>query len=118
ATTADAARGGGLALRALVLFLVLLWISSILAAVLTPLFLEIWPMPADAAVALRAALGKTMVPVGDVPPISDFLRSMVPTNAIAAAAQDAFLPMILFTSLFGVAVTRLPAVQRERITGF
>src|SRR5690606_13048122 len=51
ATTADAARGGGMALKALVLFLVLLWISSISAALLTPLFLDFWPIPADAGAA-------------------------------------------------------------------
>jgi len=118
AATADAARGGGLALKALILFLVLLWISSITAALFTPLFLSLWPVPAEAATALRSALGTEQAAVGDVPPIADFIRSMVPANPIAAAAQDAFLPTILFTALFSVAVTRLPAIQRDRITGF
>lgn len=118
AATADAARGGGLALKALILFLLLLLISAIVAALFTPLFLNIWPIPTEAATALRAALGTEHAPVGDVPPIADFIRSMVPANPIAAAAQDAFLPTILFTALFGVAVTRLPAKQRDYITGF
>jgi len=116
--TADSARGGGLAFRAVALFLVLLWISSAIGAVLTPLALDIWPMPADAALALKTAMGAQHATMPPPPPMSEFLRSMVPTNAIAAAAQDRFLPLILFTTVFGVAITMLPVAQRERLTGF
>src|SRR3546814_2232043 len=47
-----------------------------------------------------------------------FLRSIVPTNPFAAAANDALLPLILFTAVFAVALARLPAVQREPVTAF
>src|SRR3546814_9493143 len=47
-----------------------------------------------------------------------FLRSIVPTNPFAAAANDALLPLILFTAVFAVAPARLPAVQREPVTAF
>lgn len=118
AQTADSARGGGLALRSVVLFITLLWVSTAIAAVLMPLVLDIWPLPAAAADALRAGLGKTAMAVGAAPPISEFLRSIVPSNPIAAAAEDSLLPLIVFTTLFAVAATRLPAAQRERLTGF
>ena len=116
--TADSARGGGLALKAVALFIVMLWISSAIGGLLAPLLLDIWPMPADAAAALKAAVGTQHQAVGPAPPLSEFLRSMVPTNAVAAAAKDSFLPLILFTTLFGLAAATLPVVQRERITGF
>lgn len=116
--TADSARGGGLAFRAVALFIGLLWISSVVGALLTPLALEAWPMPAEAAAALKAAVGTQHAAIAPPPPMAQFLRSMVPTNPIAAAAQDNFLPLILFTTLFGVAITTLPAMQRERLTGF
>ncbi len=45
AASAEAARANRLAGRAIVLFLVLLWISSGLAALLTPLLLQLWPEP-------------------------------------------------------------------------
>lgn len=117
ATTAEAARAGRLAWRALLLFLAVLWTSSVLGALLLPLFVEIWPLPAASGQALRASLG-TIGPAGDVPGIAEFLRSIVPTNPFAAAANDAILPLIVFTTIFGFAITRLPAEPRERLTGF
>lgn len=118
AATAEAARAGRLAGRALILFLIILWTSSLLAALLLPLILELWPLPAAGAEALRAALGATDTPVGTVPPVSEFLRSIVPSNPVAAAANDAILPLILFTTLFGFAVTRLPTAPRKQLTAF
>jgi Na+/H+-dicarboxylate symporter len=117
AATAEAARAGKLATRALVLFVVLLWTSSLAAALLTPLFLGLFPLPAESTAALRAALTGTE-PVGEVPSFADFLGSIVPTNAVAAAAEDAILPLILFTLVFAFALTRLPSEPRERLTSF
>ncbi len=117
AATAAAARASKLAGRALALFLLLLWISSTLAAFLTPALLELFPLPEAASSALRAAL-TTSEPVGEVPGFADFLGSIVPTNPISAAANDAILPLIIFTALFGFALTQLPEEPRERLTTF
>jgi Na+/H+-dicarboxylate symporter len=40
----------------------------------------------------------------------------VPTNPIAAASSDAILPLIIFTTVFAFAVTRLPAQPRRSLT--
>jgi Na+/H+-dicarboxylate symporter len=117
ASTAEAARAGRLAVRSLILFLVILWSSSLIGAVLLPLFVSIWPLPAASGEALRLSLGGVET-VGDVPGIAAFLRSVVPTNPFAAAANDAILPLIVFTTIFGFAITRLPPDPRERLTGF
>jgi proton glutamate symport protein len=117
AQTAEAARAGAIAGRALAWIVFLMTSSAILGAILTPLFLSIAPMPAESAAALRSAL-TTTAPVGEVPPFADFLRSIVPTNPIAAAASDAILPLIIFTGVFAFAVTRLPAEPRAMLTGF
>ncbi|HEX8639985.1 MAG TPA: dicarboxylate/amino acid:cation symporter [Allosphingosinicella sp.] len=117
AATAEAARAGRLATRALVLFVALLWTSSIAAALLTPLLLGLFPLPAESTAALRAAMTGAE-PVGEAPSFADFLGSIVPSNPIAAAAEDAILPLILFTLVFAFALTSLPAEPRERLTGF
>lgn len=117
AASAEAARASRLAGRALVLFIILLWTSSALAMLLTPLFLELWPLPAEAAAALRSALSTTET-VPQVPGFADFVRAVVPTNPVAAAASDAILPLILFTLIFAFALTRLPSEPRELLTGF
>ena len=115
--TAEAARASRLAAGALVLFIVLLWISSALAAVIVPLLLELWPMPTDSAGALRGALSAAE-PVGPVPGFGEFVGAIVPTNPVSAAAENAILPLIVFTAVFAFALTRLPAEPREQLTGF
>ncbi|MFC7499774.1 dicarboxylate/amino acid:cation symporter [Enterovirga sp. GCM10030262] len=117
AASAAAARASRLAGRALVLFIVLLWISSGLAMVLTPLLLQWWPLPAEAADALRSALTATET-VPQAPGFADFVRTIVPSNPVAAAASDAILPLILFTLVFAFAMTRLPDEPRLLLTGF
>lgn len=116
AASAAAARASRLSSRALLLFVVLLWTSALAAAVLTPLLLGLFPLPAESATALREALSSAG-PVGAAPSFLDFLASIVPSNVIAAAAEEAILPLILFTFLFGFAVTRLAEAPRERIVG-
>lgn len=117
AASAAAARANKLAWRALVLFVSLLWISAITAALLTPLFLNLFPLPGESAEALRGALSSSTESVGGAPSFADFLQSIVPSNVIAAAAEDAILPLILFTMVFAFAVVRLPEVPRERLVG-
>ena len=117
AASAEAARASRLASRAIILFIILLWSSSALSALLTPLFLQMWPLPPEAGQALRSALSGSEA-VGEVPGFADFLRSIVPTNPVAAAAEDAILPLIVFTALFAFALTRLPAEPRTLLTGF
>jgi proton glutamate symport protein len=116
AQTAEAARAGRLAMRAVITMMAVLWCSSIVAAVMMPALLAAFPMPEGAAAALREALSTAAKPAA-VPPLGDFLRAIVPTNPISAAANDAILPLIIFTATFAFAVTRLPAEKRSPITG-
>ena len=116
--TAAAARAGRLAARAVIMMMVILWASSIMAALVMPLLLAAFPMPAGSADALRAALASSAPEIATVPPIGDFLRAMIPTNPIAAAANDAILPLIIFTAAFAFAVVRLEPAKRANIAGF
>lgn len=117
AATAEAARASRLAGRAFVTFIILLWISSALGGAIALGLLSVFPLGADLAAALRDALGSAP-PTGEVPPFSAFLVALVPSNPLASAVNDAFLPMILFTTVFAFAITRLPVEERERLTGF
>jgi proton glutamate symport protein len=117
AQTAAAASAGKLAGRAVLTMMVILWCSSIMAAIMIPLLGKVFPMPEGSGEALRAAMQGVEVP-GPVPPLGDFLRAMVPTNPIASAASSAILPLIIFTALFAFALIRVPAEKRQHITGF
>lgn len=115
AASAEAARAGRIAGRALGLYLAILWIVTLMAAIVMPLLLDLFPLPADAARALRGSLGTGAAP-GAAPPFADFFVSMIPTNPVTAAAESAFLPLTVFTLVFAFAVSRLPAEPRQRLT--
>ena len=117
AATAEAVRAGRTAARAIGLILVVMSASAVIAAVLTPLLLDLAPLPVESAAALRAAL--VDVPAsGPAPGLSAFFTNLVPTNVVAAAANSAFLSLIIFTLLFAFALTRIAPEGRARLTGF
>ena len=117
AATAEAARAGRLAGRAIALYVTLLFLSAVMAAVLTPLFLSIAPLPAASAAALRAALsGAEAIP--PVAPLGEFFAGIVPTNIVKAAAADAFLSLIIFTLIFAFAIARIGAEERALMVRF
>lgn len=118
AKTFDCARGDKVALRSVILFIALLWLSTAMAALLIPSLLAAWPVPEAAAKALAASLGHGHNSPTPSPSIADFFRSIVPTNPVAAAANDALLSLILFTAIFAMALARLPSGQRELVVGF
>lgn len=115
--SAEAARAGPMAARTVLWILCLMVVSAVLGAVLTPALLSLWPMPAESAAALRAAL--TTVPaVAEQPPLRDFIVALVPTNPISSAANDSILPLLIFTLVFAFAVTRLAHGPRVQMAGF
>lgn len=115
-TSVAAARAGKLAGWSIALFFAVLWAGAIMAAFVTPLLLELFPIPAEAARSLTASMSSA-APIGDIPPFAEFIKAMIPTNPVAAAANDAILPLIIFSAIFGLAITRLDAGGRDRLTG-
>ncbi len=115
---AAAARAGRLAGRAVLTMMAILWCSSLLAALMIPALLALFPMPAGSSEALKSALGATTQELGPLPAFADFLLGIVPTNPISAAADDAILPLIIFTAFFAFAATRLPDAKRATLAGF
>lgn len=115
--TAQMATAGRLTVRTITTMIVLLWLSAAMAALVTPALLGTFPLPEAARAALQGALANAE-PTGEVPPFTDFLRTLVPTNPISAAANDAILPLIVFTLAFAFALTRLPEDERRPMQGF
>jgi len=116
ASTAEAASAGRLAARTIGLTLVLLALNATVAAVVTPLILDLVPIPQEAAAALRAAL--TGVPEVQTPPsIAEQFAAIIPTNVFSAASGGALLSLIVFTLVFAFALTRIEAEARARVVG-
>ena len=117
AATAEAAKAGRLAGRAIALYVGFLFASATIAALATPLILALVPLPAASSQALRGALvGAAKVPA--VPPLGEFFAGIVPTNIIRAAASDAFLSLIIFTLAFAFAIARIDAEGRALLVRF
>lgn len=115
--SAEAARAGPMAAKTISWIVAMMILSAALGALLTPLFLSLWPMPAESAAALRSAL--TSVPaVAEQPPLRDFIVALVPTNPIASAVNDSILPLLIFTLVFAFAITRLSQEPRAQMSGF
>jgi len=115
--TAQTARGGGLAARALALMGALLVIAAAISAVLASVFLQAMPPPIEAAQALRSA-APSATAQGAAIPIADLVRSFVPTNPIRAAADGAMAPLVVFTLVFSLAATRQSAARRAPLMDF
>jgi Na+/H+-dicarboxylate symporter len=112
----DAAASGRTARRALVTFVVLLSAGAVFAAVVAPFVLSLLPADALLAQSLRAA---TTAPPASAAPASaaDYFTAIIPSNAIAAAAESAMLPLVVFALFFGFALMRVEAQARARVVG-
>jgi len=115
--TVATASAGALARRSLGLFIAFLAFSAGMALFVTPALLALMPIPGSAGEALRTSLAAAP-PQGAVPGLADYLRSIVPTNVIDAAANDRMLPMILFIAVFALATTRLEERLRTSLATF
>jgi len=113
--TLAAAGGGRLARRAVLMFVVVLLASGTMSALLVPLLLGIFPIPAAAVAALS---GGGAADPGKVPGFAEILEAMVPSNIFAAAANGAMLPVVIFAALFALAATRIAEHPRKLLVTF
>jgi proton glutamate symport protein len=114
--TAAAARAGKIAFTGVVMMIVLLWTSSAIAAFMVPGLTSAFPLPAEAAAALKAGL-TTMAPIEEAEPFVEIVKKIVPTNPISSAANTDILPLIVFTLAFAFATLKLPETKRLTILG-
>ncbi|KQT33343.1 sodium:dicarboxylate symporter [Sphingomonas sp. Leaf412] len=117
AATAEAAQAGKLAGRSIALYTAMMATSAVVASLLTPLFLDLAPIPAASAASLRAAL-TDVGPVPTPPRLGDFIAATVPSNVVKAAAESSFLSLIVFTLVFAFALMRAAPAARDLLVRF
>jgi Na+/H+-dicarboxylate symporter len=113
--------GSGLArlgASALVLFVMLVSVAAGLTAVVAAPLLARLQVDPSAVEALAGGAAASGVSDTSVPGWSEWLVSVVPSNPIAAAAEGAMLPLIVFTLALGAALTRLPLETRAPVVAF
>jgi len=110
----DAAASGRTARTAIAVFIALLVMGATFTAIAAPALLSLLPRDAALVESFRAALTAThpeVAPVG----MGDWFAAIIPSNAIAAAAQSAMLPLVVFAMFFGFALTRIEATRKARM---
>lgn len=117
AQAAGTVRAGGLAARALIAFAGLLLLSTSIAAFAAPALLQLWPVPAAAAEALRASAQGAAKAIPPTPSLAETLGGLVPANPVKAAAEGAMASLVLFALVFGLAAARQDQRRREALFG-
>jgi Na+/H+-dicarboxylate symporter len=120
ASATDVKAIGRLGGRTLAVFVLLLAGTAIVVMPFGPALFRLLPQrlgamqlpPGAAEAASQVAAG------GQQQTFSTWLTSLLPTNPIAAAASGAMMPLILFTLIFALAITRSPAAARSTLTHF
>jgi len=121
ASASDLKSIGRIGRRTIVVFIALLIGVAIVSGVVAPLVFGFLPhnigsrppLPPGAAEAAQQ-LGES----GSAPTLSAWLISLIPPNPIAAAANGAIVPLIIFTLLLGLAIAHSPAPARDRLVEF
>ncbi|MDH5824342.1 cation:dicarboxylase symporter family transporter [Luteimonas sp. RD2P54] len=110
----DAAASGRTARVAMAVFAILLTVCGAFAALASPAFLSLMPRDDSLVTAFRAAI-QAPETLPDAPGFGEWLVTVIPSNAIAAAAASAMLPLVVFSMFFGFALTRLEPERRTRM---
>ncbi len=110
-------RLGRMGVVTVILFVVVLLFSAVLALLLTPSLMRDMKLTPAAAEALRASAttsGQHAAALHTpLPGFAAWLTSLVPVNAVGAAAEGAMLPLIVFTLLVALAARTIDARLRQ-----
>jgi proton glutamate symport protein len=123
---AEQAAAGALARRVLGLFAALLVLACLYVTGLGSTLLALVPVDPQSAAALVSAGAGTAAdtarageaaPVAAPVDLAAWLRSLLPTNVIAAASTDKVVALVVFAILFALAVSRLETERRTPLAG-
>jgi len=103
-----------MARQAIFVFMVLLVAAASFSALVSPALLGLVPRDEASIAAFRAALSAPEV-LASPPTAGQWISALIPSNAIAAAAANAMLPLVVFAMFFGFALGKVEPERRERL---
>ena len=120
ASIADAAATGRMALKALMVFAILLLGATVYAIFANETLHLLWPIdPVGGAALLAGAPDAAVVRESAAGGgVAAFLANLAPANPVRAAVEDNILGIVIFAIAFGFAVTRLSPARRAPLVGF
>jgi proton glutamate symport protein len=113
---ADPRSVGRIGAKALLLFIVMLSIATLVALLAGPPILALVHIDPAAAASLRAtaaqSAGAAVEGAKTLPGVAQWIVDLVPANPVKAASDGAMLPLIVFSLAFGMALARVAADRR------
>ncbi len=100
------------------LFIAMIAASSLFAFLVAPPLIAMLSIDPDASRRLLESTATENVGNSELPPFRDWLVALIPINPIRAAADNAVLPLMVFTGLFSVALLKIESKQRAHVVGF
>jgi Na+/H+-dicarboxylate symporter len=116
-TASDAAASGRIARRAILVFLAILSGAALYTIVAAPALLSLATPAPELTRALAELAPDAAAPVAPGG-WADSVVSMIPSNAFAAAAAAAMLPLVVFALFLGFALTRIDPERRALVLTF
>jgi Na+/H+-dicarboxylate symporter len=119
AQSAEAAKGGRIAGRAVLWIVILSTASAIIGMALSLLLVKLIPISPEASNALRSSVNlQGPPPSGAGDSVGSFFHALIPQNVFSAAANSDILALVVATLLFGLAATRIAAARRKALVDF
>ena len=113
---------GQLGAKSLLAFLLLIGAASVFSMLTVPWSMHWLQVDPAASAAMRAGVAakssETAAAIHDAPAFRDWLVGLIPTNPIQSAVNGALLPLIVFSLLFGLALSRSSAEVAEPVLRF
>jgi len=108
ASAADAGSVGRMGVKAILFFILMLFVAASFTALVTPPLLNQLTVDLSTSETLRSSIDAAAVESATkVPTVTQRLVGLIPVNPIKAAAEDEVLPLIVFALFFGFAIRRL-----------
>lgn len=122
ASSPDTRSLGRIGWRAMALAVLMLFAAAIFSVLIGQPALARLHIDPAAAAALRASAADSSIIIAEgakkLPTFSQWLVELVPANPFKAASDGAILSLIIFSLLFGLAITRLDDDRRATLSGF
>jgi Na+/H+-dicarboxylate symporter len=121
ASAADVRSIGRTGARTLLVFILLLLGMAAVTIPLASMIFSLLPQLIAARPALPSGATEAASQIaagGQTQTFATWLTSLIPSNPVAAAANGAMVPLIVFTLLFGVAIAHSTPAARDALLGF
>lgn len=114
-TTGIVAELGG---KTMGLFVAMIVASSLFTFLVAPSLIALLTIDPEASRLLLEGTASEDVGSSELPPFRDWLVALIPINPIRAAANNAVLPLMIFTGLFSMALLKIDKAQRTYVVDF